>query len=215
MQRREGRKPAHDRFGEVRGAFPGADYPLAVVQIDHTKLDIELVDDDTRKPIGRPWLTLAIDVYSRMVTGFYLSLDPPSAFSVGMCVAHSANRKEADLERLSVKGEWPIWGIMNLIHADNGKEFRSKTIAKACDEYGIRIEWRPVKTPHYGGHIERLMGTVATEIHALPGTTFSNPKQRGEYDPAKQASMTYHELERWLTQFIVGVYHQRVHRGIG
>lgn len=215
MQRREGRKPARDRFGEVRGAFPGADYPLAVVQIDHTKVDIELVDDDTRKPIGRPWLTLAIDVYSRMVTGFYLSLDPPSAFSVGMCVAHSANRKEADLERLGVKGEWPIWGIMNMIHADNGKEFRSKTIAKACDEYGIRIEWRPVKTPHYGGHIERLMGTVATEIHALPGTTFSNPKQRGEYASAKQASMTYHELERWLTQFIIGVYHQRIHRGIG
>lgn len=215
MERREGRKPARDRFGEVRGAFPGADYPLAVVQIDHTKLDIELVDDDTRKPIGRPWITLAIDVYSRMVTGFYLSLDPPCAFSVGMCVAHSANRKEPDLERLGIKGEWPVWGIMQLIHADNGKEFRSKTIAKACDEYGIRIEWRPVKTPHYGGHIERLMGTVATEIHALPGTTFSNPKQRGEYDPAKQASMTYHELERWLTQFIVGVYHQRVHRGIG
>jgi putative transposase len=144
MERREGRKPARDRFGEVKGAFPGADFPLAVVQIDHTKLDIELVDDETRKPIGRPWLTLAIDVYSRMVTGYYLSLDPPSAFSVGMCLAHSAGRKEPDLERLAVKGDWPVWGIMHLIHADNGKEFRSKTIAKACEEYGIRIEWRPV-----------------------------------------------------------------------
>ena len=215
MRRRQGRKPARDRFAEVKGAFPGADYPLAVVQIDHTKLDIELVDDESRQPIGRPWLTLAIDVYSRMVTGLYLSLDPPTAFSVGMCISHSAMNKEADLHRLGIKGTWPVWGLLRRIHADNGKEFHSKTLAKACDQYGIVITWRPVKTPHFGGHIERLMGTVAKEIHALPGTTFSNIKQRGEYNSAKHATMTYHELERWLIQFIVGVYHQRVHKGIG
>jgi hypothetical protein len=37
-----------------------------VVQIDHTLLDIILVDDLHRLSIGRPWITLAIDVFSRI-----------------------------------------------------------------------------------------------------------------------------------------------------
>ncbi len=215
LRRRRGRKAARDRFAEVKGAFPGADFPLAVVQIDHTKLDIELVDDELRLPIGRPWLTLAIDVYSRMVTGFYLSLDPPSVFSVGMCIAHSALDKDAHLDRLGIKGRWPVWGLPCRIHADNGKEFRSKTLDKACQQYGIAITWRLVKVPHYGGHIERFLGTTARELHAIPGTTFANTRDRGEYDSAKQAVITLDALERWLTQFFVGIYHQRVHSGIG
>ncbi|MDO8608058.1 MAG: DDE-type integrase/transposase/recombinase [Phaeospirillum sp.] len=150
LRRRKGRKAARDRFAEVKGAFPGADFPLAVVQIDHTRLDIDLVDDDTRQPIGRPNLTLAIDVYSRMVTGFYLSLDPPNAFSVGMCIARSALDKDAHLDRLGIKGRWPVWGLPRRIHADNGKEFHSKTLDKACQQYGIAITWRPVKVSAYG-----------------------------------------------------------------
>ena len=50
----------------------------------------------------------------------------------------------------------------------------------ACKEYGIDLEWRPVATPHYGAHIERLLGTLNDEIHSAPDTTFSNPRQRGE-----------------------------------
>ena len=59
-------------------AVPGmlaASRPLQIVQVDHTKADIFVVDEETRQPIGRPWLTLAMDVCSRMVTGFYLTMD--------------------------------------------------------------------------------------------------------------------------------------------
>lgn len=215
VEKRQGRKAARDRFAPVRGNFPGADWPLAVVQIDHTKLDIELVDDDSRQPIGRPWLTLAIDVFSRMITGFYISLDHPGAAAVGMCVAQSILQKDAELQHLGVNGDWPVWGKPQTIHADNGKDFRSLTLAKACEQYGINIDWRPVKVPHYGGHIERLMGTVAKEIHSLPGTTFSNIRQKGEYDSAKEAVLTQDELTRLFAEFVVNEYHKKVHRGIG
>lgn len=213
-KRRQGAKAARDKFGAAAGKFPGAGYPLAVVQIDHTLLDIVLVDDEERLPIGRPWLTLAIDVFSRMIVGMYVSLDEPSAFSVGMCLQHAVLRKETYLEGLGLKERWPVWGIMRTLHADNGRDFRSQTIQKACDEYNINLEWRPVKCPEYGGHIERLMGTVATEIHALPGTTFSNIQQRGQYDSDKKSAMTFAALERFLAQFITEVYHKRIHKGI-
>jgi hypothetical protein len=36
--------------------------------------------------------------------------------------------------------------------------------------------------PHYGGIVERIIDTAMQMIHDdLPGTTFSNPSQRGEY----------------------------------
>ena len=50
--KREGKKAARDKFGAVKDSFPGADAPLAVVQIDHTKLDIIVLDEDMRLPMG-------------------------------------------------------------------------------------------------------------------------------------------------------------------
>jgi transposase InsO family protein len=69
-------------------------WPLSLVQIDHTLVDVIVVDSITREPIQRPWLTLSIDVCSRCVPGFHLSLEPPSATSVALCLAHAALPKE-------------------------------------------------------------------------------------------------------------------------
>lgn len=49
----------------------------------------------------------------------------------------------------------------------------------------------------------------------MPGTTFSNVSERGEYDSEKQAAVTMDELERWLAHAITGVYHRQVHRALG
>src|SRR6185437_4396485 len=110
VARREGRKAARDRFGPITGSLE-APWPLSLMQIDHTLVDVIIVDSVTRKPIQRPWLTLAIDVHSRGVPGFYLSLDPPSATSVALCIAHAALPKEAWLSSLGIEVSWPIAGI--------------------------------------------------------------------------------------------------------
>lgn len=215
LKRRANKKKAFEKYTPLLGHFPGADYPLSVVQIDHTKLDIILVDDIKREPIGRPWLTLAIDIFSRMVTGLYISFDSPSAMSAGLCITNSILPKENWLIKMDISTPWPCWGVMKTLHMDNAPEFRGSMIKRACEEYGINIEWRPMGKPSYGGHIERLLGTFAQEIHTLPGTTFSNPTQRGEYDSEAKAVMTLKEFEKWLITYIAGVYHQRVHTALG
>lgn len=184
-------------------------------KIDHTKLDIILVDDIHRRPIGRPWITVAIDVFSRMITGFYVSFDPPSALSTGLCLAHAIVAKDAWLTKHEVKGAWPCWGLPKKIHLDNAKEFRGKMLQRACQQYGIDIEWRPVARPHFGGHIERAIGTLLTEIQTLSGTTFSNTLERKGYDSESKATLTLSEFETWLTTFITDVYHQRKHSSLG
>ena len=154
------------------GKFPNADFPLAVVQIDHTEVDIILVDDTHRRPVGRPWLTFATDVYSRMITGYYLSFDPPSATSVGLCVAHSVLPKEEWLTLHGVEAQWPVWGFPRTIHVDNGADFRSQTFERSCLQYGINLEFRPVRDPRKGGHVERLL----RHVHAGESTTCPAPR---------------------------------------
>lgn len=212
---REGGKAARDAYAPLKGHFPGADFPLSVVQVDHTPLDIILVDDLYRLPIGRPWLTLLIDVFSRMVLGFYISFDPPGNLSLGLCLTHAFLPKEKWLAKQGIETAWPCWGIPRTIHADNAKEFRGNMLRNSCKEYGIDLEWRPVATPHYGAHIERLLGTLNTEIHAAPGTTFSNPVQKGDYDSVGQSAMSLAEFEKWFTILCVEVYHQREHSQLG
>ena len=71
---REGSKAARDRFRPVPGEH-AAECAFDVVQIDHTLVDVIVIDRQYRRPLQRPWLTLAIDIASRMVAGFYERLD--------------------------------------------------------------------------------------------------------------------------------------------
>jgi putative transposase len=214
VARRHGRKAARDRYSPAVGSLE-APWPMSLIQIDHTLIDVMVVDSETRAPIQRPWLTVAIDVCTRCVAGFHLSLEPPSATSVALCISHAALPKERWLAERGVDAEWPVKGIPERLHLDNAKEFRSEALWRGCEQHGIAIDHRPVRTPHYGGHIERLIGTMMGKVHLLPGTTFSNVQAKGDLDPDSTAALTLDEVERWLGHAIAGVYHRELHRGLG
>lgn len=215
VKSRYGKKISDNNFKPVRGSFPHANYPLSVVQIDHTPVDLILVDEAFRQPFNKPYLTVAIDVYSRMILGVNISFDPPGAMGTGLCISNAILGKEVYLSKLGIDGSWPCWGIMETIHVDNAKEFRGIMLKKACENYGINLEFRPVATPHYGGHIERWLGSFSKAVHDLPGTTFSNINERSTYKSEKKASFTLAEFEKWMITYIVNIYHKTVHSGIG
>ena len=185
-----------------------------VVQIDHTLIDVVVVDELDRFPIGRPWLTLVIDVATRMIAGFHLSFDHPCAASVARAIAHAVLPKGRYLRDIGIEGEWPVAGLPEVIHLDNAKEFHSRALERGCREHGIQLQYRQPLRPNYGGHVERLIGTLMGAVHLLPGTTFGSVKERGEYDSEERAAMTVRELELWLTLQITGVYHFTYHRGL-
>lgn len=214
VELRQGRKAASDRFRLV-GNGPKATQPLELVQIDHTLADVMIVDEVSRRAIRRPWISLAIDVATRVVPGFFISLDPPSSLSVALLISHAALPKEGFLRERGVDQEWPVQGLPGRLHMDNGKEFHAQALKKGCREYGIDVEYRPPLRPTYGAHIERLIGTMMGEVHLLPGTTSSSVADRGDYDSAGCATMTLKEFEIWFTWQVVGVYHQRIHSGLG
>jgi len=110
LRRRKGPAYAHAKAGLIVGHLE-ADGPLSLVQIDHTQADVVVVAEGTRMPIKRPWLTLAIDVATRMAAGFYVSLDPPSAVAVAMVMSRAVMSKEEYLKGRGVNVAWPVSGI--------------------------------------------------------------------------------------------------------
>jgi putative transposase len=214
LEKRKGKKAAAEKYEPIKGHFPGADFPLAVAQIDHTPMDVIVVDEEHRQPIQRPSLTVVIDVYSRMVLGFAVYLEKPSAFTAGLAIAHAVLPKEDWLAGVGVQAEWPCWGKMRTIHCDNAKEFRGTVIGRACQDHDIIVEHRPPREPRYGGHIERGFGTWLARARRLKGTTFSNVEQKGDYDSEGRAIMTRSELEKWFTIYVAKIYANTFHNGI-
>jgi putative transposase len=213
VRAREGPKAANDKFRPVTSAYV-ADYALRIVQFDHTRVDLIVVDNVYRQPLDRPWLTLGIDVASRMVVGYYLTMEAPSVLSIGLALTQAVTPKGPWLAERGIAAPWAAQGIPDMLHLDNATEFHSEAFRRGCIEHDIKLHHRPVATPHYGGHIERLIGTMMGEIHLLPGTTFSNIQQRGAYDSEKEATLTLSDLDQLLATQII-IYNNSPHAGLG
>ena len=142
--------------------------PLDVVQINHTRIDLVIVDELYRHPIGQPYLTVAMDVASRAVLAFVIGFEQPNAATVALCLARAAQPKQAWLDSLGVKVPWPMEGLPRSLHLDNGAEFHSKALERGCAEFGVELIYRPRGRPHFGGHIERFLGTLMNRMRSLP-----------------------------------------------
>lgn len=210
---REGRDAART-LRSAGGTPPEVTGLLEQVQVDHTPMDVIVVDERHRLPIGRPYLSVAICVASRCVVGLVVTLEAPSATSVGLCLAHAATDKRAWLERLGAEAEWPMSGKPRELYVDNAAEFKSEALRRGCEQHGIGLRYRPPGQPHFGGIIERLIGTMMRLVHELPGTTFSNTAARRGYDSDGEAALTVAELQRWLA-LAVACYHGEVHETLG
>lgn len=189
---------------------------LERVEMDHTKLDLFVVDIENRMPIGKPWLTSAVDVYSKNTVGFYLGFEPPSYLSVMQCLRHAIAPKNYVQDTYpSVDGFWRTYGLPETLVVDNGKEFHSTHMEDACLQLGIVIQYAPPKVPWYKASIERYFKTLNTQLlHLQPGTSFSSFTDLHEYDPKKNAVIPLSILLEIVHKWIIDIYHQSYHRGI-
>lgn len=189
---------------------------LERIEIDHTPLDLIVFDNTTNASQGRAWLTLALDKYSRIVTGFYISFSAPSSYAVLQCLKQTILTKDDLLKRFpDIENDWPVFGIPDLLALDNGMDLHADALKKACLELGIQILYCPAATPQMKGSIERFFRTINQAlIHKLPGTTFSNIGERGDYPSEDLAAIDMETLVHLIIKWIVDVYNVSPHRGI-
>lgn len=182
-------------------------------EVDHTLLDIFVIDPDTGKAAARPWMTTIIDRYSRCIVGFSLSFAPPSWTSIMDALRISIRRKDKILYTLTgIKNTWDCFGVPKFLICDKGRDFMSKSLEETSAALGFKIVHMKPKKPWLKGKIERWFRTLEEEVvHILPGTTFSKMEKRKFYDSEGCAVLTIDETNWIVTKWIVDVYHQRPH----
>jgi putative transposase len=213
MAARKGRAAA-DRFFRSTGKGADPKYILERCEVDHTPLDLIVIDDDTGRPIGRPTVTFILDRYSRMPLGFEIGFEPPSELAVMAALRNAVMPKTYLRESYpDVIHEWPAHGIPSTLVCDNGLEFHAEQLKRMCAELNIALIFCPKHQPHYKGAIERFLGTFNRQVsQRLPGTTFSNIELRGDYDPLVNARITLSDVKKLIHLWIVDIYNQSKNR---
>lgn len=181
-------RPLHGTATE-QALGPGSRY-----EIDATIADIYLVDDnDPNKVIGRPTIYMVIDVFSRMVAGFYIGFDNAS-FPVAMKALISSFSSKVDAcESYGIdisEEQWPCLGIPDVLLADRG-ELMSHQANYLVDAIGVRLESAPPRRGDAKGIVERSFGTLQAKFKPyMPGVVKGNKiKKHGEKDYRVEAAV--------------------------
>jgi transposase InsO family protein len=210
-----GERQAHMMYGAF-GAAEVELLPMRVIEIDHTRVDLEIVDEDGHN-LGRPWLTIAIDRATRMIVAWHLGWTPPSTLSVMLTLRHMLLDRGYIRETFGdfIKGDLVRCGLPSTIVVDNGKEFHSDALAETCRELNITLKFAEAYAPQKKGKIERFHRTLNTNlVHLLPGTTFSSFNRNSDYKPRDSASVTLHQFSIILHKYLIDRYPHQWHRGL-
>lgn len=178
--------------------------PFEVGHIDHTELDIELIDSRTGANIGRPWLTILYDANTRMVLAFFLTFDPPSYRSC-MAVIRNCVRSHGRIPKTIV--------------VDQGSEFESLYFEALLARLETHKKSRPASKARFGSVIERFFGVNNKKfIHNLTGNNQALQKPRSmspSHDPRKLAVWTLPALTDAFEHFVGEAYANFHHPALG
>ncbi len=223
------RKPAYDLYAARHGKS-AADLKfrssgrnpekwgfMECVEVDHTVLDLMVVDQKEGLVLGRPRITLFIEWSTRACVGFTVGFEGTSTQTVLECLQRAVSPKD-DVSALYnlVQHTWPCWGFPRYLKLDNGPEFHSVTFRQTMAELGIDLIYCPRKKPWFKARVERAIKSLNTDMVAtLPGATLTQLYNRlTGNDPSEYAVLDIHTLRHILHIWVIDIYHQEYHRGI-
>ncbi|WP_299734231.1 transposase family protein [uncultured Endozoicomonas sp.] len=208
-QAREGKLITRAVFRERQG-YKKTTRILERAEIDHTKLDLFVVDDDNDIPLGRPIITSIIDHYSRSVLGFNIGFEAADHVSVIKALKHAISTKSY-IRKIYPKiiNDWPVYGKPARLVTDRGKEFESASMDDICLDLGIVLQRNPAKMPWYKARIESHFNVINRELlDDIPGKTFSSIQDKKEYDPVKNATIRFSKFIELFHIWVVDIYQQ-------
>lgn len=176
-----------------------ASAPNKIWKADHTPLDIVLLDENGES--RKPWLTIIIDDYSRVISGYFISFDHPCSINVALALRQAIWRKS--------NPRWQVCGIPEILYSDNGSDFKSKHIQQVAIDLKIQLKNSIPGKPQGRGRVERFFLTV-TQLLLMNLSGYTPPKTT-----FPKATMTLEEFTPLFENFIIEDYHQRMHSTIG
>lgn len=207
-RKRKGNRAAYqveEFYWELSQTTPRhGDRPFEICHIDHTEAPIELVSSVTGQNLGKAWLTILADAFSRYILAHILIFDPPS-YRTNMMVLRECVRRYNRLPQAIV--------------TDGGKDFQSAYYEALLARYQITKKTRPPAKPRFGSVVERSFGTVETMFfNNLQGNTqiMENVREvTKSVNPKNYAIWTLGALNERLEQWIHEIYHKQEHPALG
>lgn len=185
----------------------GIDY-IGLYEIDATVADIYLVSRYDRKPIGRPYVYMAIDVASRLITGLYVGLEG-GGNAVLSCISNAAMDKTEFCQQFGIairREQWPAQGLPNRICTDRGNDFTSDIVKSLCETYQIEIINLPPYRPDLKGYIEKAFDCLQKRykplLHGM-GVIEDTATGNGAPDYYAQACLDLEEFTKILIECVL------------
>ncbi|MEA2206541.1 MAG: putative transposase [Blastocatellia bacterium] len=184
-----------------------------------------------KRHLERLWLLIIIDVFTRAILGYHISLNSEyNADDVLLCVKHALTPwtpKTITLSGLSyATGAGFPSGIENLnwvafeeFSYDNAKaNLAQKVLNKITRVAGASINPGPVEMPERRPIIERFNQTLEEAgYHRVPSTTGSGPNDPRRRDPKKAAEAfeITSDHVREIAELVITRYNATPHSGLG
>ncbi|MDH1181972.1 Mu transposase C-terminal domain-containing protein [Achromobacter mucicolens] len=178
--------------------------PLARVALDHTVLDIYVLDDDRGVVVGRPVVTMLMDEFSGYILSVYISFEGESLSRVAETIRLALTPKSAITNELGLTNDWLTPGMWETLVVDNALAHHSEQFGQIAAELGCDWEFGPVFMPWFKGVVERGIGRLNSMLprEGRPEKG-SGP---GRVDPKASARMTFSDLVRCIVKWSVDVY---------
>ena len=206
---REGRRAAYQasinhREGEGYTGPVHGDRPFELAHIDHTTLDIRLVDHETYQDFEKPILTVMKDAYSKRVLAHFVSFSAPSYINTMMVLRDCVRRY----------GRMP-----QSIITDRGKEFGSTYYEALLALFEVIKLDRPPAQARFGALLERFFRTLNTQfLYNLQGNTQIMKKVRQvtkKFNPENNSIWPLKDFNEYLEEFLYEVYETMCHGELG
>ncbi|MFB7140790.1 DNA-binding protein [Gottfriedia sp. NPDC056225] len=178
-------------------------------QVDSTRGNVYLVSSFNRsKGVGRPVVYFMIDVFSKLITGFYAEIESASWRTASFVIRNAASDKVAYCEKLGVtipESMWPSQHLPQKILADRG-EFLSKNALGLIENMGVSVENTASYRADMKGDVEQLFHRMDEYYKPfLPGYIQTDFGERGAKDYRLGAKLTIEEYRKIILQFVL--YH--------
>lgn len=179
--------------------------PMQRVEMDHTILDLYVIDDKRGIPLGRPTLTILVDSYSGYILALYLSFEGCSIGRIAHTIRLALSPKDDMSQKYGLEQNWHTPGLWETLVLDNGLEFHSQHMRTISMEMCFDTEYCPVRKPWFKPVVERHMLEMA-RILPIPGRPQKLLGVRDVVDPKKQACVTFSDLCACLIKWAVDVH---------
>lgn len=167
------------------------------------------------KDTGRWWLVAAIDCRTRIILGMKLTRDPTTS-AAQSCLRMVLSDKGQWADAVGAQTPWFHCGVSEMLVTDNGSAFKAHLFSSCCAAIGTTLLRTIAGAASMRGTIERFFQTAAINLlPRLKGRTFANVLEKGTYPSEQRACLDADSLCFALVRWIVDIYHNSPHEGLG